>query len=111
MSVIFENEEFLKGLKTMAEADAIVDTKPAPRVTRDSILAAIEHTRYTHHDTLTVAIVTMKNGFKVVGKSACASPENYDEDVGRIYAREDAIKQLWVLEGYLLCDKLHNQTL
>lgn len=98
--------DYMNRITDVAMADAIVDTKTAPKVTRDSILAAIDHTQYVFFDTLTIAIVYMRNGFKVVGKSACASPENFDEDVGRTYAFEDAVKQLWVLEGYLLCQRL-----
>lgn len=57
-------------------------------------------------DLLTVCFVTMKNGFVVVGKSAPASPENYDAEKGKIFAYEDAIRQLWPLMGFALRDKL-----
>ena len=49
---------------------------------------------------------TVKNGFKVVGKSAPASPENFDPEKGRELAYEDAFRQLWPLEGYLLRERL-----
>src|SRR6185312_6542709 len=55
---------------------------------------------------LTICVVTLKNGFTLVGKSACASPENYDEHIGRQIAYDDARKQIWALEGYLLRSKL-----
>jgi len=55
---------------------------------------------------LTICVITLKNGFTLVGKSACASPENYDEHIGRQIAYEDARKQIWALEGYLLRSKL-----
>lgn len=55
---------------------------------------------------LTLCIVTMQNGFTLVGKSAPASPENFDAEKGRRFAYEDAIKQLWPLEGYALREKL-----
>ena len=55
---------------------------------------------------LTICVLTLKNGFTIVGKSACASPENYDADLGYKIAREDARKQIWALEGYLLKSKL-----
>ncbi|MBK8508991.1 MAG: hypothetical protein IPL51_10170 [Candidatus Competibacteraceae bacterium] len=57
--------------------------------------------------TLTVCCLTLKNGFTVTGKSACASPENFDEDIGRKVAREDARRKIWDLEGYLLRERLH----
>lgn len=55
---------------------------------------------------LTLCILTMKNGFTVVGKSAPASPENFDSVKGQVFAYEDAIKQLWPLEGYALRERL-----
>lgn len=55
---------------------------------------------------LTICILVMRNGFTIIGKSAPASPENFDRDKGRTFAYEDAIKQLWPLEGYALRDRL-----
>lgn len=55
---------------------------------------------------LTICIMTMQNGFTLVGKSAPASPENFDREKGQRFAYEDAIKQLWPLEGYALREKL-----
>lgn len=55
---------------------------------------------------LTICILTLKNGFTIVGKSACASPANYDAELGHKIARDDARKQIWALEGYLLRSKL-----
>ena len=49
----------------------------------------------------------MENGFAVLGHSAPASAANYDEKVGETYAYENAFKQLWQLEGYLLREKLY----
>jgi hypothetical protein len=44
----------------------------------------------------------MKNGFTFVGKAAPADPRNYDRGVGERYAYEDAFKQVWSYEGYML---------
>lgn len=57
---------------------------------------------------LTICVLVLKNGFTVVGKSACASPANYDEALGRKISREDARNQIWSLEGYHLRHKLVN---
>lgn len=59
-------------------------------------------------DILTVCILVMKNGFVVIGKSAPASPDNFNAALGAKFAREDAIRQLWPLMGFALRDKLHN---
>ena len=56
--------------------------------------------------TLTVCALTLRNGFQVVGHSAAASPENFDAELGRKIARENARQKIWVLEGYLLRSKL-----
>lgn len=56
--------------------------------------------------TLTVCALTLKNGFHVVGESAAASPENFDQEIGRKISRDNARNKIWVLEGYLLRSKL-----
>lgn len=55
---------------------------------------------------LTIYVMVLKNGFTIVGKSACASPANYDAELGRKIAKEDARRQIWALEGYLLRSQL-----
>lgn len=55
---------------------------------------------------LTICVLVLKNGYTIVGKSACASPANYDADLGYKIAREDARRQIWALEGYALRSKL-----
>lgn len=52
--------------------------------------------------TLTVCALTLKNGFNVTGESAAASPENFDEAIGRKIARSNAREKIWALEGYTL---------
>ncbi|GLS44398.1 Gp49 family protein [Methylobacterium brachythecii] len=92
---------------SLGEAQAIVETKTAPRITFDGIKAAIADVEYFRaKDTLTICIITMRNGFHVLGKSACASPENYDQAVGERYAYDDAFRQIWALEAYALKNTL-----
>jgi len=55
---------------------------------------------------LTICVLVLRNGFTIIGKSACASPENFDAELGHKIAREDARRQIWALEGYLLRSKL-----
>jgi hypothetical protein len=61
-------------------------------------------------DLLSVCILVMRNGFTVIGKSAPASPENYNAELGQRFAYEDAIRQLWPLMGFALRDRLHEQS-
>lgn len=49
----------------------------------------------------------LPNGFTILGRSACVDPANFDLAIGQHFAREDAIKKLWALEGYLLQQRLH----
>jgi len=56
--------------------------------------------------TMTVCALTLRNGFQVVGESAAASPENFNEEIGRKIARDNARAKIWALEGYLLRSKL-----
>lgn len=58
---------------------------------------------------LTFCTIVLENGFTVTGESACASPENFDESVGRKIAFENAREKIWLLEGYLLKEKLNHQ--
>ena len=57
-------------------------------------------------EVMTVCALVMRNGFIVIGKSAPADPANYNAELGRRFAREDAIRQLWPLEGYALRERL-----
>ena len=55
---------------------------------------------------LTFCVLTLRNGFTVTGESACASPENFDVQIGRATARENAVQKIWPLLGYELRTKL-----
>lgn len=55
---------------------------------------------------LTFCVLILRNGFTVTGESACASPENFDAEIGRRIARENAVAKIWPLLGFRLRDKL-----
>lgn len=55
---------------------------------------------------LSICILVMKNGFMVIGKSAPASAANFNRELGKKFAYEDAVRQLWPLEGYALRERL-----
>lgn len=57
-------------------------------------------------DLLTFCVLVLKNGFTVTGESACASPENFNADIGRRIARENAVAKIWPLMGYALRNQL-----
>lgn len=58
-------------------------------------------------DLLTFCVIVLRNGFTVTGESACASPENFDAELGRKIARRNAEAKIWPLMGYVLREKLH----
>ena len=55
---------------------------------------------------LTFCVLVLRNGFTVTGESACASPENFDAEVGRKIARANAVNKIWPLMGYELRSRL-----
>ena len=57
---------------------------------------------------LTFCVLVLRNGFTVTGESACASPENFDAEIGRKIARQNAVQKIWPLMGYALKQQLHD---
>lgn len=55
---------------------------------------------------LTFCVLVLQNGFTVTGESACASPENFDAELGRKIARQNAVAKIWPLMGYELKQRL-----
>lgn len=55
---------------------------------------------------LTFCVLVLRNGFTVTGESACASPENFDAEIGRKIARQNAVNKIWPLLGFRLRDRL-----
>jgi len=80
----------------------------APRLTPAMIDGAIKSEAYYVFPgtTLTICALTLRNGYHVTGESAAASPENFDQEIGRKIARDNARNKIWGLEGYLLRSKL-----
>jgi hypothetical protein len=83
----------------------------APRLTPADIDAVIvgEDYHVFPGTTLTVCCLKLRNGFTVTGESAAASPKNFDVEIGRKIARQNAREKVWAFEGYLLRQRLHDQ--
>lgn len=94
----------------------------APRVTMEAIQGEIVAVNYftaaegalgagTAHtpsmELLTFCVITLRNGFTVVGQSACASPGNYSKLIGEQIAFKNAFDEIWPLMGYELRSRLH----
>ena len=114
------------------EQEIIAKGKTAPRVTPADIEANIKHVSYFtaaqghcgavsagQEDDfeapipalglLTFCVLVLRNGFTVTGESACASPENFDAEIGRKIARENAVQKIWPLMGYELKQSLFEE--
>ena len=70
-------------------------------------LADVPATEGKPLELLTFCVLVLRNGFTVTGESACASPENFDAEIGRKVARANAINKIWPLMGYELKGRLH----
>jgi hypothetical protein len=55
---------------------------------------------------LTFCVIELQNGFTVTGEAACVSPENFDAEIGRKIARQNAVAKIWPLMGYALRSRL-----
>ena len=55
---------------------------------------------------LTFCVLVLRNGFTVTGESACVSPENFDAEIGRNIARQNAVQKIWPLRGFALQERL-----
>lgn len=82
----------------------------APRLTPDRIDAVIFGAQFWQPEgtTLTVCAMKLTNGTIVVGESACVSPDNFDAEIGKNIAYDNARQKIWGLEGYLLKHHLMN---
>jgi len=80
----------------------------AKRITPDMLDAEIisEQFHVFEGSCLAVCCLTLKNGFTVTGESACASPENYNSEIGQKIARANAREKIWPLLGFRLRDEL-----
>ena len=113
-----------QGIESLIQAKG----KTAPRVTPADIEANIASTVYFtafqgfkgNDDTddqslatcdalrlLTFCVLVLRNGFTVTGESACASPENFDAQIGKEIALANAKSKIWPLLGFNLRQRLH----
>lgn len=81
----------------------------APRLRPEDIDAAIVSETYTTLPSgkCMICELILRNGFSVRGESACVSKANFNEEIGRKISYEDARNKVWMLEGYLLQEKVH----
>lgn len=89
-----------------AELATKLENSPAERVTKEGIESRIVSTTFHRiGETVTLAHVTLDNGYSVRGESACVNPENYNQQIGQRVAYDDAFKKLWPLFGFALAER------
>ena len=98
---------------TNEQRDSLLESRPERTVTKEQIESRIKSAEYSIHagSTLTICVLSLENGFTVVGKSACAHAGNFNKELGEKIAYDDAFKQIWALEGYLLREALYLESL
>jgi hypothetical protein len=97
--------------ETDAQSAAVQKTKN--RVSLDSMKEKIAREEYIHPDLIphmTICVILLNNGFALVGYSAPADSENYNEQLGDQFAFENALRQMWPLEAYLLRERMSTDT-
>ncbi|CAN2533119.1 hypothetical+protein [Methylocapsa aurea] len=91
-------------IESEIQAKGLNAPRLTPQLIDDQIVSEAYHV--FPGTTLTIAALTLRNGFIVTGESAAASPENFDEAIGRKIARDNARGKIWALEGYALRNRL-----
>ena len=100
------SENYFTAADGYAGAASVGDMSGLP--TDESGIPLIDHPQEL--ELLTFCVLVLKNGFTVTGESACASPENFDAELGRKIARQNAVQKLWPLMGYALKQRLHESS-
>ena len=113
MSSEIENEIQAKGLTAprVTPADIAANIASEHYFTgMQGATAGYDETQGLPHalELLTFCVLVLRNGFTVTGESACASPENFNAEIGRKIARANAVAKVWPLMGYALKEKLAN---
>lgn len=95
------------------ERDRLLETRPHRTIKKDHIENLIAKREFMVIDggTLTICVLTLKNGFQVTGESACAHPGNFNVLLGEKIAYDKAFDKIWPLEGYLLKEVLYQESL
>ena len=111
------DDPFINDGKSVSERDVEGEIRKkglnAPRVTPVDIDACIASESYHVFEgtNMTVCCLILTNGFPVTGESCCVSKENFNAELGRKIARNNARDKIWLLEGYLLKDRLYRHSI
>lgn len=88
-----------------SEKSAAEVAKTPWRVSLESMKDRVDTVEYLYPESIphmTIAVVLLKNGYALQGMSAPADPANFNEEKGKEFAYEDAMRKLWALEAYVM---------
>jgi len=98
------------------EAEPMVVPPAAPLVTQKTVDDEVVNVYYRNLGSalktpdgpaanVTLCVLILRNGFVVIGKSACVHRENFDEEIGQRLAYEDARRQVGPFMGWRLAEQ------
>lgn len=71
------------------------------KLTPELIEGLVESEEYHRMGVKTVVcLLTLQNGFELVGTSGVIDAANFDLEIGKKVARDKAVSKIWELEGY-----------
>lgn len=64
-------------------------------ISKEELMQRVDRVDYWHpaKTTVTVCCLVFKNGISVLGSSACANPKEFDSELGKKYALDDAVER------------------
>lgn len=100
------------GLKASDDASKAVQKTPW-RVSLAAMERRIATEEYLYPKSIphmTICVIVLDNGYALQGMSTPADPANFNEELGKKFAREDALRKMWPLEAYVMRDHLSGNT-
>lgn len=81
----------------------------APKVTQEMVddFIVSEHYQIMPSGKTMVCELILRNGFSIIGKNSCVSKENFQEDLGKQYSKDNAVQQVWSYLGFMLQQHLY----
>lgn len=84
--------------------------KVTPEEVKENMKNFIVKTETEFGKPVTYVTVQMKNGFTIRESTTCVDPANYDEEIGKKICLEKIEDKVWFLLGYVLQDKMFNNS-
>lgn len=91
------------------QLENLLNKQLGDRVTKEYMDSRIRRIEFFSipNSTVTICSITLDNNYSVRGESACVDPANFNAQIGKKIAYDNAYKELWPLFGFLLAEKKH----